>query len=168
MKKTLHLFIIALSLYASVCQGQEVTSVTNNILEINPNHMPVLNNYIGYLENTDISIGTIIKSHHFKKYSRQDYNESHKGLYINVNEWSVGTYTNSSAQQSVFVTHNTNVYRKNSFAVNIVAGVASGYETWKYAQDDYLPILGASTQWAYLKAILSHNVVAFGIELPLN
>ncbi len=170
MKQIVHLFLIVLSLYTGVSQGQEIASLTTNILEIDtyPYRLPILNNTKGYLEKTKISVGTIIKSHHFSKYDHHDYNESHNGVYININKWSAGTYMNSSDKQSTFITYNTNLYRKKSFMINLVTGVASGYEDWEYAQGDYLPVLGASAQWSFLKAMLSYDVVAFGIELPVN
>ena len=49
-----------------------------------------------------------------------------------------------------------------------MTGVADGYEGWDYAQNDYLPILGDSAKWMNLKAMLSPNLVAFGLELALN
>jgi hypothetical protein len=122
----------------------------------------------GFLEENEISIGTILASHHFNKYDYHDYNETHNGLYINVNRWSTGTYTNSADEQSVFVTYNPNIYRGNSIKVNLVAGISNGYEGWEYAQGDYLAILGFSAQWMYLKTVLSYDAVAFGLELPLN
>ncbi len=143
MKQTVYVFFIILSFYTGASQGQD-------------------------LEETNISIGTIIKSHHFNKVDYYDYNESHNGVYINVNKWSAGTYTNSSDDQSIFITYNSNLYRKKPFVVNLVAGVASGYSDWEYALGDYLPILGVSAQWSYLKTMLSYDAVSFGIEFPLN
>ena len=87
---------------------------------------------------------------------------------MSVEGWSVGTYENSGNVQSVFVTYNPNLYRGKSLEVNLVAGVADGYEGWEYAQNGYLPILGVSAKWMNLKAMLSPDVVAFGVELPLN
>jgi len=68
----------------------------------------------------------------------------HDGVYININKWSAGTYKNSADVQSMFVTYNPNLYRNESFKINLVVGVANGYEGWEYAQGDYLPILGVS------------------------
>ena len=49
-----------------------------------------------------------------------------------------------------------------------MTGVADGYEDWDYAQNGYLPILGVSAKWMNLKAMLSPDLVAFGVEVPLN
>ena len=85
-----------------------------------------------------------------------------------MNEWSAGTYINSADNQSVALTYNNNLYRKESFKVNLVTGVANGYEGVEYAQSDYLPILGVSAHWGYLKTVLLPNAVVFGLELPMN
>ncbi len=80
----------------------------------------------------------------------------------------MGTFENSAKVQSTFVTYNPNMYRSKQLEVNLVVGVADGYEGWEYAQNDYLPIMGVSAQWMYLKAILNPELMALGIELPLN
>jgi hypothetical protein len=64
----------------------------------------------------------------------------------------VGTYENSGNVQSDFVTYNPNLYRRKSLEVNLVTGVADGYEGWDYAQNGYLPILGVSAKWINLIA----------------
>lgn len=122
----------------------------------------------GFLEENKIAIGTVLKSHHFDKYDYHDYNESHNGIYLNINRWSTGVFQNSADEQSVFITYNPNLYVKRSFTVNLVAGIANGYDGWENAQGDYLAILGVSAQWYYLKTMLSYEAVAFGLELPLN
>lgn len=124
----------------------------------------------GFLDNNKIAVGTILRSHHFDKdrYDYHDYNETHNGVYLNVNRWSTGTFINSADERSVFVTYNPNVYRKESFAVNMVAGIANGYEGWENSQGDYLLIVGVSAQWKILKTIVSPDAVAFGFEVPLN
>ena len=123
------------------------------------------NKKMGLLETTKISLGTIYKSHHFND---DGYNETHNGIYLSVEGWSVGTYENSGNVDSVFVTYNPTLYRGNSVEVNLVTGVADGYEGWDYAKNGYLPILGVSARWLNLKAMLSPDLVAFGVELPLN
>ena len=122
----------------------------------------------GFLEESDLAIGSILKSRHFRKVDYYNYNETHGGIYINVNTLSMGTYKNSANVQSTFITYNPNLYQAASFKVNLVAGVANGYERWQYAQGDYLPILGVSAQWRYLKTMLAPDSVAFGLEFPLN
>ena len=115
-----------------------------------------------------MAIGTILKSYHFSKYDYHDYNETHNGIYLNVNRWSAGTYMNSSNVQSVFVSYNSNLYSNEAIKINLVAGVANGYEGWEYAQGDYVPVLGISAQWRSLKTALLPDGVVLGIELPLN
>ena len=172
MKKFFYILLVSVSLNAAASEGEEDADISTSALglDIEPYSSPTTSSPSkrGYLEETKIAIGTIIKSHHFNKYDRRDYNESHNGAYININKWSTGTYTNTADEQSIFITYNPNLYRKKSLMVNLVAGVANGYDELEYAQGDYLPILGASVQWSYLKTILSYDVVAFGIELPLN
>jgi hypothetical protein len=119
----------------------------------------------GILEESEMAIGTILNSYHFSSY---DFNETHGGLYISMNQWTVGTFLNSVDEQSVMVTYNSTLYKKESFKVDLVAGLANGYERMEYAQNGYLPVLGVSAQWGVLKTVLMPNAVAIGIELPLN
>ena len=161
------LLSLVLSLYAGVSQGQEFHNFSNSALDIETGlfRLPILNDKKGLLEVTDLAIGTLLKSHHF---NNDDYNESHNGIYLNIDNWAVGTYKNSANVQSSFVTYNSKIYSKRRFEVDLVYGVANGYQGWELAQGDYLPILGFSAQWAYLKTMLSYDVIAFGLELPLN
>lgn len=167
MKQTVFVFFLVLSLYTGASQGQEITSVNTSALdwEINPYRVPVLNGKKGFLEEAEIAIGTILRSHHFDD---ENYNETHNGFYVSIDRWSIGKYTNSNNVESNFVTYNPKIYSTNSLNFNLVAGVADGYDDWSYAQGDYLPILGVSAQWMNLRTMLSHSLVAFGLELPLN
>lgn len=119
----------------------------------------------GILEESEMAIGTILNSYHFSSY---DYNETHGGLYISMNSWTVGTFMNSVDEQSVMVTYDSKLYGNKSFKINMVAGLANGYERMQYSQSGYLPLLGVSAQWGYLKTVLMPNVLAVGFELPLN
>ncbi len=161
------LLFLVLFFYAGVSQGQEFDNFSISALDIETGlfSLPILNDKKGLLETTDLAIGTLLKSHHF---NNDGYNESHNGIYLNIENWAVGTYKNSANVQSSFVTYNSKIYNKGQFEVDLVYGVANGYEGWELAQDDYLPILGFSAQWTYYKAMLSYDVVAFGLELPLN
>ncbi|MCP4768810.1 MAG: hypothetical protein GY875_21425 [Gammaproteobacteria bacterium] len=167
MKQVIKILSITLLLYTGVSQGYEFDSISGNSLDLGSNayHFTVTKQKKGLLETTKISLGTIYKSHHF---NNDDYNETHNGIYVSVEGWSVGTYENSGNVQSVFVTYNPNLYRGNSVEINLVTGVADGYEGWDYAQNGYLPILGVSAKWMNLKAMLSPDLVALGVELPLN
>lgn len=158
---------LVLSFYAGVGQGQELDNFSTSALDIETGlfRLPILNNKKGLLEATDLAIGTLLKSHHF---DNDDYNESHNGIYLNIGNWAFGTYKNSAYVQSSFVTYNSKIYSKRRFEIDLVYGVANGYEGWELAQDDYLPILGLSAQWTYFKAMFSYDVAAFGLELPLN
>lgn len=175
MKVSLSILLVAVSLHTVSAEATEVASISTvedftSVGYPNPSSLTVSASNIngGYLEEAEIAIGTILKSYHFSKYDYHDYNETHDGVYINVNKWSAGTYKNSADAQSTFVTYNPNLYRQESFKINLVAGVANGYEGWEYAQGDYLPILGVSAQWGYLKTVLGPDAVVFGIEFPLN
>ena len=175
MKTSLSILLVAVSLHIVSAEGVEVaslSSVDDFTFAGDPGRsqvtVPVLNLNKGYLEEAEISIGTILKSYHFAKYDYHDYNETHDGVYISMNKWTAGTYQNSAYVQSEFVTYNSSMYRNESFKVNLVVGLANGYEGWQYAQGDYLPVLGVSAQWKYLKTMLAPDAVAFGIELPLN
>ena len=167
MKQLLKVLFIASLLYASVSQGYEFETTANNVLVFGsePYHLSSNKQEQGLLETTRITMGTIYKSHHFND---DNYNETHNGIYLNMKQWSLGTYENSSYAQSVFVTYNPNLYRSNSVEINMVTGVANGYEGWQYAQNGYLPILGVSASWMNLKAMLSPEFITFGVELPLN
>lgn len=167
MKLIMVVLLTALSLYAGVVKGQNLTGYTSGTLNLGIDSYRRLapESRRGYLEETDIAFGTILKSHHFVS---GDFNETHNGAYLRVNRWSVGTYTNSSDEQSTFVTYNSVVFKKQALEVNLVAGVADGYEGWDYAQGDYMPLLGVSAQWMQLRALMQFGVVAVGFELPLN
>ena len=171
----LSLLLIAVLPHMVFAEGVKVASISIGDdftrMEV-PDHRPVTalasSFNEGVLQQTELAIGTILKSYHFSKYDYYDYNETHNGIYLNVNRWSAGTYMNSSNIQSVFVSYNPNLYSNESFKINMVAGVANGYEGWEYAQGDYVPVLGFSAQWKSLKTVLLPDGVAFGVELPLN
>jgi len=167
MKPVMNILGIALLLHASVSTAQELGNLANSEFNLQSGayHLPVSNPQPGFLETTKMRIGTIYRSHHFND---EGYNESHNGIYLGVANWAVGTYKNSGYQQSVFVTYNSQLYQQKSLQVNLVTGVADGYRGWNLAQGDYLPVLGVSAQWMYFKTMMSYDVLAFGIELPLN
>ena len=170
MKNIIKLLSITLLLYTGVSKGYEYDSISSSSFDFGSNayHFPVKEEKTGLLETTKIYLGTIYKSHHFTEEEDYDYNETHNGIYVSVEGWSVGTYENSGNVQSTFVTYNPNLYRGNSVEVNLVAGVADGYEGWDYTRDGYLPIVGVSAKWMNMKAMLSPSLVAFGLELALN
>lgn len=174
MRNCLAIFLISVSLNAVA--GEEHEGSETEVSALSPELEPYDSSVHASqsskksLENSEIAIGTILKSYHFDKdkYDYHDYNENHDGIYFVVNRWSAGTYINSANERSVFVTYNSNLYRNNSIAVDFTSGIANGYEGWENAQGDYLPILGFSAQWAYLKTFLTYDAVTLGIELPLN
>lgn len=174
MRKIFCIFLVSVSLNTGASDGAENPDISTSALILESdlyrptNSLSISNNKKGALEEAKIAIGTILRSHHFNKYDYHDYNETHNGVYININRWSTGTYVNSSDEQSVFVTYNPSLYLKGPLEINFVAGISNGYEGWEYAQGDYLPILGVSAQWMYLKTMLSYDALAFGLELPLN
>jgi len=167
MKQIMRAFLIVLSLYTGVSEGQEFVNTNNSALDpqINPYRMSVFPDKKGLLERSKIVMGTILKSHHF---SDDNFNETHNGIYLGIDNWSIGTFKNSGNVQSTFVTYNPKLYSIKSVKVNLVAGVADGYEGWDYAQGDYLPMLGVSAVWMNMRAMLSYDLVAFGLEVPLN
>jgi len=167
MKQLVSGILITLSLLGGTCRGEEVSQLAANAFnaDINAYSAQLSIDRRGYLETTKISIGTILKSHHF---ARNGYNETHNGIYLNIDRWSVGSYLNSGYEQSVFVTYNPRLYSNRSLDVNLVAGVANGYEGWDYAQNGYLPLFGVTAQYMYVKTMLSFDLVAVGFELPLN
>jgi len=167
MKQIINILALVSLLYAGVGKGEQSDPITTSALdlELNPYRVPSTNRQRGYLEQTRISIGTILKSHHFND---SGFNETHDGIYLSVEKWSLGTYRNSGDVQSNFVTYNPSLYRSRSLQINLVAGVADGYQGWESAQGEYLPLLGVSAQWMYMRTMLSYDVVAFGFEVPLN
>lgn len=167
MKKITSILVMVLLFYTGVSKAEKNDTITTAALnlELDPYQVPATKRRSGFLEKTRISIGTILQSHHFND---DGYNETHDGIYLSVENWSLGTYRNSGDEKSVFVTYNPSLYQSRSLEVNLVAGVADGYEGWEFAQKGYLPLLGVSTQWMYLRTILSYDMVAFGFELPLN
>ena len=116
MKPIIKILPIALLLYTSVSKGYESDSISNNVLNLGSDQyqLSATNRNKGLLETTKITIGSIYKSHHFRD---NNYNETHNGIYENVEGWSLGTYENSSNAQSVFVTYNPSLYRNNSLEV---------------------------------------------------
>lgn len=167
LKQIISILVIALSFCAGTCRGEENTQLAVNATnaDFNAYRAQVAGRKRGYLETSRFAIGTILKSHHF---ARNNYNETHNGIYLNIDQWSVGSYLNSGYEQSVFVTYNPQLYANRSVAVNVVAGVANGYDGWEHSQNGYLPIVGVSTQVSYLKAMLTFKLVTVGFELPLN
>jgi len=165
MKSIINIIAIVLLLHASVSKAQEFGEFPNSALQLDAHHLLASNPQQGFLETTKMKIGTIYKSHHF---NNEGYNESHNGIYLGVANWAVGTYKNSGYEQSIFVTYNSQLYQNKSLQVNMVTGVANGYKGWTLARGDYLPVLGVSAQWMYLKTMMSYDVLAFGVELPLN
>jgi len=179
MKASLVILLVALLLHAASTQRVEagvipesvvVSMVDDATLASEPYEQQQVTVFAtsskkGILEESEMAIGTILNSYHFSSYN---FNETHGGLYISMNQWTVGTFQNSVDEQSVMVTYNSNLYKKESFKVDLVAGVANGYERMQYDVNGYLPILGVSAQWKYLKTVLMPNAVAIGIELPLN
>ena len=172
MKNFFPVLLVSVSLSAFGSEDAENSDITTSALtpeiEAYSPSQPLPQSKKGVLEKTKITLGTIIKSHHFKEYDYQDFNESHNGIYINIDNWSTGTYTNSTNKRSLFVMYNSNLYNNNILKVNLVSGLANGYDGWENAQGDYMPILGFSTQLSYLKAILTYDAIAFGLEMPLN
>lgn len=168
----LSLLLIAVAPNMVFAEGVKVASIAigDNFARTEvPGHRPVTALAAGfnegYLQHNEMAIGTILTSYHF---SNNNSNETHDGIYLSMNEWSAGTFINSVNNQSVAVTYNRKLYRNELFKVSMVTGIANGYEGVDYAQGDYLPILGVSAQWGYLRSTLLPNAVAFGIELPLN
>ena len=167
MKQIMRAFLIFLSLYTGVSEAKEFVNTSSSAYDIaiDPYQMAALPRKKGFLETRKIVMGTILKSHHF---SDQDFNETHNGVYLGIDYWSIGTFRNSGDVQSTFVTYNPKLYSAKSFKVNLVVGVADGYEGWDYSQGDYLPMLGVSAVWMNVRTMLSYDVVAFGLEIPLN
>ena len=111
MKQILHLLVLVFALHAGVSQGQDFDhfSTSDPNLEIDLFRVSILNLKKGYLETAELAIGTILKSHHF---NNDGFNQTHNGLYLSVDRWSLGTYKNSSDVQSSFVTYNSKIYKK--------------------------------------------------------
>ena len=170
MKKLVYILIAFVSFNVAASDGDEESVITTSALSLEsvPYSAPrnIAPSRKGFLQDADIAIGTILKSHHFD--DDYDFNETHNGAYLRVERWTVGTYTNSFDAQSTFVTYNPKIYSGRSLAINLVAGVANGYGGSAYARGDYLPLLGVGAQWMHLTAVMQYGVVALGIELPMN
>jgi len=122
--------------------------------------------FAGYLEESDVALGTIMPSHHFSDY---DYNETHQGLYLSINNWSVGRYTNSFNKSSTVITHNTEWYRNRAFVVKSIEGAATGYEEQKYGLRVLAEYLYVEARWPVdLQVRVIPDAVVFGIEFVLN
>ena len=119
----------------------------------------------GYLEESNVAVGTIMKSHHFSAYN---YNETHNGIYLNINRWSLGRYTNSVNQRSTVITYNNSLFKKKSFEIKSVVGMATGYKRMKNSYGDVLPMVGLSAQYMYFKGVLMPDTIVLGVEIPLN
>ena len=167
MKAKIFLVLIAMTFHMGTAQALEYDSYSDEFqsIELSQFRIPLLNRGEGLLATSDVAIGTILTSHHF---DNEDYNETHNGIYLSIDEWTLGTYKNSGNDQSNFVTYNSEIYRKHQLEVDLVIGLADGYGDWELARGEYLPILGFSTKWTYFKTMMSYDVVAFGLELPLN
>lgn len=168
MKALKILILLAFASHAGISQAVGYDQYTDEYQGFDSGafHLTLLNRGEGLLETSDVSLGTILSSHHFS--NQEDYNETHNGVYLSVDQWSVGSYRNSGDVHSTFVTYNSEVYRNRQIEVELVLGVADGYEGWKVASNGYMPIVGFSTRWTYFKTMMSYDVVAFGLEMPLN
>ena len=92
-KASLSLLLVAVSLHMVSAEAVEVASLSigdDFNLAADPNRssliIPVSNLNRGYLEEAEIAIGTVLKSYHFAKYDYHAYNETHNGVYININK----------------------------------------------------------------------------------
>ena len=176
VKASLLLLLLALSPRLAFAEGDMVATLSNLedyylVGDPVPGGVTVQlskKNQSGFLEGADMAIGSLLSSHHFSKDSDYDYNETHNGVYININNWSLGTYRNSADVQSTVATYNSRLYENKLFKMNLVTGLANGYEGWENAQGDYLLVLGVSAQLGYLKTVLLPDAIALGVEIPLN
>lgn len=172
MNKFFLIFLFSISLNAGAEEKEDNSGISTSALspQIQPYISPktAAPSKSGFLEENQIAFGTILKSRHFNKYDYHDYNEDHNGVYLNINRWSMGTFANSADERSLFVTYNPILYQNRMFLVNIVTGVANGYDGWENAQGDYMPILGFSAQWSVLKTVLTYDALTFGMEVLLN
>ena len=167
MRQAVKIVTVILSLYTSVILGQDL-SYQSTTFDNDHNDLIRLSLYgeqEAFLQRKQISFGSILKSHHF---SDEPYNDTHGGFYFAVDGWAIGSYENSFYRDSVFFTYDTEIYDSRGLKFNFVTGLADGYAGSPLALDDYLPILGLSAKIKNLKAMLTYNAVAFGLEFPLN
>ena len=167
MKQVARIVIVFLSLYAGASLAQDFPYQANSFDTDYDNliRLSLYGEREALLERKQVSFGTILQSHHF---SDDEFNESHNGIYFEVDGWTVGTYQNSYYRDSVFFTYNSDIYNSNGLKFSFVTGLADGYANTPLAQDDYLPILGLSAQMKNLKAMLIYDVLVFGLEFKMN
>ena len=167
MKQVLELLVILLTLYSAPGMAQEFPYTPASVDDEFGNliRLSLYGEQEAYLQRKQISMGTILKSVHF---SDEEFNESHTGIYFEVDNWSVGTYENSYYRDSAFVTYNSEFYNSRGLKFSFVAGLADGYRNHSMAQDDYLPILGLGAQVKNFKAMLIYDVLVLGLEFRMN
>jgi len=112
----------------------------------------------------DTAIGVLLASHHFD--SGYNYNESHAGVYIRHNNWSIGTFTNSYNDQSTFVGYRAveGTHFDLSFAV------ANGYDHpdaggW---DDEYQFTVALTYKLWVTRTSVTPALVLFGLEAQLT
>ena len=130
MKPFKYLLLLAISCFAGVSQAQGFNHSSAGTMDIETGvfRMPILTGKKGYLDTTKLALGTILKSHHF---NGGDYNETHNGIYLNIEKWSLGTYNNSANVQSNFVTYDSDIYSRRNLKVGLMVGIADGYKGWE-------------------------------------
>ena len=167
MKSVFKLVVILATLHSAPGLGQEFPYPSTAVDDDFGNliRLSLYGEQEAFLQQKKISIGTILMSHHL---GDEAPNETHSGIYFEVDRWSIGTYENSYYRESVFVTYKSEIYSSRVLKFEFVTGLADGYAEATLAQDDYMPILGLSAQMKNLKAMLIYDVLVFGLEFPMN
>jgi len=110
-----------------------------------------------------ITISTLNLSHHFKERGGdKDYNEVHSGLFISINNFIIGQYTNSYDQQSNVIGYGRMFSKRWGWSVLL----ADGYEG--HSNNGYNG--GPFLVWHPIKYVtisINPAVVGFGFRLPI-
>lgn len=61
----------------------------------------------------------------------EEFNEEHNMIGLRENGWSIGTFTNSYYNRSVFVSKTFELYKYKDVSFNLVAGIVTGYEEYQ-------------------------------------
>ena len=112
----------------------------------------------GEPQAAEYHIGTITSSYHFDR--SKDYNESHHGIFIARDRWSVGYYENSHNDDSAFVSYHHPMYKYMSAGFYL----ASGYEKAR----PLMPIIGVNFHYSIFYAEVTPIVIGFGLSIPIG
>ena len=107
----------------------------------------------------DVKIGTMNYSYHYDR--SDDWNETHNGIFLQVDNWTVGTYENSEWHRSQYVAYSAPIADSKYFEWTV--GGATGYEKLPV-----MPLVGVKATYHYVYSLITPTVIAVGLSIPIG